>query len=387
MNLFEKFKEVESSDILKEFKSIYKDSNGDSTKAMEGIFLTMVAGLIRRSNSVMSTNMMISQISKNYTVEIQKFNFGAERFRKEEVEELIQFGLSHISQIFPAFKSPLLSLISFYAGSGKAETSGFIGYITTYIIQKLGEMINEGTSTEELIDYLQMHRQELFERAPLELMEKMIPALGLQELKDIKYTPRKIKKSRKEEVEEVMEEETVDYEASKNPTKSILIGLFAVLLIAFLGFMYWKRDTLFPQDQNLESQLIREDELLDSLEVMSEKPQVVADWSKIKEVLEAETLNTNAIVKLEEIAFANGSEEIENLQTAVADSILATFISNPKFQIQIIGSDSTGDSQKAIRRAFFLKRWFQNKGISSNRIDAVADKHLDNSLKIRVVTK
>jgi hypothetical protein len=66
MNLFENFEDIINEDFIAKLKSYSSDNLGDVEVAVKGVFYTLVAGLIRRTNSDMSAGMLYNQIKEKY---------------------------------------------------------------------------------------------------------------------------------------------------------------------------------------------------------------------------------------------------------------------------------------------------------------------------------
>ena len=87
MNLFENFEDIINEDFIAKLKSYSSDNLGDVEVAVKGVFYTLVAGLIRRTNSDMSAGMLYNQIK-------EKYNKIAAHCRKDDKEN---DGLSDLS--------------------------------------------------------------------------------------------------------------------------------------------------------------------------------------------------------------------------------------------------------------------------------------------------
>lgn len=396
MNLFEKFEEVLASNILSSFKSIYTEGSGDSEKAINGIFYTMIAGLVRRSNSVMSTNMMVNQIVKNYSEKIEHFDFAKDGNKEKDILEMINSGQKSISQIFPAFKSPLLNLISTYAGTGKQETTGFTGYITSYLIQKLGYMIkDEGMSTDDLIYYLQQHRQVLFDKAPKELMDKMIPALGLQEISTMKVVQTKKPISTKsasndeESISTIEEGQLIVNVSSQTSNRWLFLGL-AIVALAILSYVIFQnKDELFGASEevkvaeSIDLETPVSEELLDSVQTETIEPTLALPIDEMKD--SSKSLET--IFELPMLSFSGEEVDLDENELKLADDLIELMNTNSRMQIQIIGNNSGQKDNIALKRAFSLKRYLLKKGLENIRIDAIAGDANLQYLQLKVISR
>ena len=266
----------------------------------------------------------------------------------------------------------------------------------------MAEKLDSGTSKDELMNYLKEHRDPLFDRAPESLVEKMIPALGLHDLRNMKlyYANKKENSitskedSDKDSVEEAVDNiSSYDYEEDDSSVKKWLLIGGIIALLGILGyFIYDSREELFGSKTQNESsvidlpkeQVIESDTLAGDLEVESTND---TGWTIVKALLNSSTLDANNQLKLPTLSFGKDSVEISNLNNPLIDSLVSTFNANPRFQIQIMGGHADGNSQIAIRRAFNLQRILQTKGVNPIRIDAISDPENLDFLKIKVISK
>jgi outer membrane protein OmpA-like peptidoglycan-associated protein len=249
------------------------------------------------------------------------------------------------------------------------------------------------------MNYLKGHRDPLFDVAPENLVEKMIPALGMHELRNMKLTyarkqEEKIAAKKEMKAAEAREEETVSYEEepSRGGVGKILLILAVIALAGVLGYLiYDSREDLFGKSESQSTEVVVEDLPEVVLDSTSSADTAIVDAhpgvSALVEVLKAPQLDPALEIRLESLAFGPDSSEFREGDHAVVDTLIAEFKRNPRFQIQVRGGDSKGNSQNAIRRAFHLKRLLQNKGVDPIRIDATADSENLDYLKIRVVSK
>lgn len=401
MTLFEKFDNTLSDELIGKLGSLSERKLGDTEGATRAIFYTLLAGLIRRANSDMSTNMLVNQISKIAEKNFEGLDFEKELSTKNGIERLIEIGNNHMSQIFPSFKSQLVNLITAYSGTSKEETSNLTGFVNVMIVKYLSDDIKQGTDKDDLMNYLKGHRDMLFEQAPESLVEKMIPAMGMHELRKMKLTyakkqeERNAAKAKEKEGAEPMEvvesDPAEEEESSSGITTRVLLILAAVAVTGLLGYLiYDSREELFGASETQATEVLVEDlpEItIDSLAADSVALDVNPGITAIKEILAAPQVDANLQIRLESLNFENGATELTGGPYAVVDTLLAEFKRNPRFQIQIRGGDSNRDTQTAIKRAFSLKRILQQNGVDPIRIDAVSDPENLDYLKIRIVSK
>lgn len=397
MTLFEKFDAVLDTDILISFSDFYDQPAGDLGKAMSGIFYTMVAGLVRRSNSAMSTGMMVSQIKKNNTVQVASFDFTRNKIEANQLDGIVAIGQKSISQIFPAFKSPLLNLISTYAGTGKQVTIGFIGYITSYIIKELGEMLEKDNfDSDDLILYLQGHREGLFEHAPKELMEKMIPALGLQEINTMRVSaPRKKEVKVSKDAEEAYVERPSQYESAgadvvADTNRWIFLALAAVALAVIAYFIFQNKESLFSKDEDTSSTVIEQsDEMVAEVDsIPSEESLSNVDlFTDYKKGVSSSAAVNGELIDLKAFTFEGDLIELPSEILQKGSEVVSSLKENPRLQVQIIGNHNGVKDNIGLKRAFVLKKYLLDNGIDNLRIDAASGTQNSNSLQIKIISK
>ena len=407
MMLFEKLENVLDEPLLQKLEALTDRKLENPKELTSAIFYVMLAGLIRRSNSDMSTGMMINQINKIY--DSNKIgNYSEADFKNsDKLEEFVKFGDKTFSQIFPAFRSQLLSLIISYSGASKKQTTVLSSFVNGIIVKYLGDDLAKGMSKVDLMNYLKDHRDPLFEKAPQSLVEKMIPAFGMHDLRSMKMTYAK-KVEEKEQREEAESQPTTDSSEKVKPVTSTAAyepvsqayeeeteggskTIFWVLgIVALLGilsfFIYQSKDELFGSETETTAIVEEPEEVLVDSTAMETAEQLTdsSDWSSIKSAIESS--NSQTIIELKPLAFAKDSITLD-ANNAIIDSLYANFKSNPRFQIQIMGADVNDDRQIAIKRAFNLKGILQNKGVDQLKIDAIATNDKVDYLKMRVVSK
>lgn len=198
MNLFDTLNEALTDEVVSKIAKLSEEEPEKTRKALDGIFYTLIAGLIRRTGSMMSVSMLYNQI--------QKGNQGGEMIgdvmsylnKKDKFDHIQKVGDGLISQIFPAYKSPLVSMIGTYAGIKKNSSTMYSSLAAPMLIDAVSKEIDTSKlDVDGLITYLSDHHKPLFKLVPDELLDKMIPQLGLQELLSPKFVTAKKMESSK----------------------------------------------------------------------------------------------------------------------------------------------------------------------------------------------
>jgi outer membrane protein OmpA-like peptidoglycan-associated protein len=353
MNLFDTLNEALTDEVVSKIAKLSEEEPEKTRKALDGIFYTLIAGLIRRTGSMMSVSMLYNQI--------QKGNQGGEMIgdmmsylnKKDKLDHIQKVGDGLISQIFPAYKSPLVSMIGTYAGIKKNSSTMYSSLAAPMLIDAVSKEIDTSKlDVDGLITYLSDHHKPLFKLVPEELLEKMIPQLGLQELLSPKFvTAKKMESSKlvpfkgKNTVstdetpdsttkkmasrklvtfkgktvvstdetsvsttksatvlatnENEKEEEVVETTVSPIPMKLLVIGLIGVLAIA--GGIYWYMNFYNPS----QSQSTDEESIIDSTAIQPDTiTKAIIDSVAIKDSLKISTATSTPTLAEQNSAFA-----------------------------------------------------------------------------------
>lgn len=427
MNLFDTLNEALTDEVVSKIAKLSEEEPEKTRKALDGIFYTLVAGLVRRTSSMMSVTMLFNQI--------QKGNQGGELIgdvmsyltKKDKLENILKVGDGLISQIFPAYKSPLVSMIGIYAGIKKNSSTMYSSLAAPILIDAVSKEIDTSKlDVDGLITYLSDHHEPLFKLVPEDLLEKMIPQLGLQELlspkfatakKSVSAKPASIKGKNTTPAEEATtpsktvapayeEEETT---SSPFPVKWLLIGLIGVALIA--GGIYWYMNIYKPSQTEVTEELVVDSTAIqtDSLIKTATDSVAVKDTTKTATPSLTSTeqystfgeglsiyLNDKAkpvgqIFPMTNVAFIRGSQALDTESDLIIDELADLMNKYPKLQIQLQGhsNNAVGMDNKtmATKRAFAIKKKLLVKGIVDTRIDAIGTNGAGNGADIKVVAK
>ncbi|PLK43164.1 DUF937 domain-containing protein [Emticicia sp. TH156] len=423
MNLFDTLSEALTDDVVSKLAKLTDEDPAKTKKAIDGILCTLIAGLVRRTGSTMSVNMLYNQI--------QKGNQGGRLIgdvmsylnKKEDLDAILKIGDSQVSQIFPAYKSPLVSLIGIYAGIKKNSSSTYASLITPMLIDAVSvEIANNKMDVDALTAYLAEHHEPLFKKAPEELMEKMIPQLGLQELLSPKFPlPKRVvtakptlQKSKTGVPATPQPVEPVEEEISSSssfPIKGLLV--FLVLVAAAAGGYYWYENYYKPSQASAvqEETTVVDDSLntgidttraalVDSVATKDTTATQVAPaetnaggslTKEIEPYLVDATKPTGQVFTLKDITFVKGSYALDDKSEASINELIALFNKYPKLQIRLQGhaTDAVGVDNKtmAVKRAYAIKRKLLSAGVNDTRIDAIGITGQGDLAEVKIVSK
>lgn len=435
MNLFDTLNEALTDEVVSKIAKLSEEEPEKTRKALDGVFYTLIAGLVRRTGSMMSVSMLYNQI--------QKGNQGGEMIgdvmsylnKKDKLDNILKVGDGLISQIFPAYKSPLVSMIGIYAGIKKNSSTMYSSLAAPMLIDAVSKEIDTNNlDIDGLITYLSDHHEPLFKLVPEELLEKMIPQLGLQELLSPKFVTAKkmasgklvpfkgktvvstdetpISTTKSATVLATNEQEATS--SSPIPIKLLVIGLLGVAAMA--GGIYWYMNFYKPS----QSQSTGEALIIDSTAIQPDtitKP--IIDSVAIKDSMKLAAAATTAsptsteqnnaftesvdaylndqakpvgkVFSVTNLAFIKGSQALDSDSDLIIKELADLMNKYPKMQVQIQGhsTNAVGMDNKtmATKRAFAIKKRLMVKGIVDKRIDAVGVNGTGNGADIKVVSK
>jgi outer membrane protein OmpA-like peptidoglycan-associated protein len=408
MNLFEQFDELMTVKLVDEVSELVNDTSKNSYKSLKGIFYTLVAGLIRRGNSIMSANMLYNQIQRSgkkgeLVDKIELVLKNEKLFETTTVE-----GNKTLSQVFPAFKSPLISMVSTYSETPKSAAVAYSGLLSALLVDMLDKKIaNENLSAEGLINYLRQHHQPLLSDSPDGLLEVMIPALGMQELRNVKFAPSKKSSARNESESEVeipvamdSDPDYDDLARRRGVSVTSLIGI-GIVVIGVVLFAWWYfnmregANAAFNSDEVATEVPVYEPDstAIDSTAAALAANNVVEGeytsfGQSLIQYLNDASSKSGRIIPMTGVQFLNGTIIIDPSSALVIDELAEILQKNAQLQVRILGYDIAGNSTIANKRAYSIKRELLNKGITNNRIDAGGTTTSgQNAVSIKVISK
>lgn len=405
MNLFEQFDELMTDKLVEKISILSNDTSNNTYKSLKGIYYTLVAGLIRRGNSTMSSNMLYNQVQRGGQKGALVTNLEVFLHDQNAFGELVDKGNKMLSQVFPAFKSPLISMVSTYAETPKPAAVSYSGFLSALLVDIIDKKIaNENLTTEQLTVYLQRHHQPLLTDSPEGLLEVMIPALGLHELRNVKFAAPSKKNAQREEEElvaipTVIESDT-DYDdlaRRRGVSVTTIIGLL-IAVVGIAAFAWWYFNirpnsvaTAAADEVATEVPVYTADSVVvDSSTVANnaggESP--ASFEANLRAYLNDGTAENGRVLPIDEIQFINGTASIDPSAKTTLDGLSTVFKEYPRLQIRILGYDVAGDKAMASKRAYAIKQELLNRGVDNNRIDAggisTASK---NTVSVKVISK
>jgi outer membrane protein OmpA-like peptidoglycan-associated protein len=426
MNLFDTLNEALSEDVVSKIAKLTDEEPDKTKKALDGIMYTLIAGLIRRTGSAMSVNMLFNQIQKG-SRSGELINAPMSYLeKKDKLEGVLKSGEGLVSQIFPAYKSPLISMIGTYAGIKKNSSTMYSAFMAPVLIDAVGKEINDKKfDVDGLVSYMLDHHEPLLEKAPEDLMEKMIPSLGLQELTSGKFsmnkraailTNTKIQKvkpvSSLDKAEERIEEETTG--GGSPISLKWLIGLLVGALLIAGGVYYYLNFYQKSTDNEEEIQQVMSTDSINTVPVDTTTVKALQDSVKkdtlttalpVPPVLgdEYSSFGTNLstyladaskkageVVPMSNIKFVAGTANPDPDSDLIISELADLMQKFPKSQVQLQGHAIDAGAKNtviAMRRAFAIKTALEKKGVEPKRIDAVGSGNKENKVDVKIVSK
>lgn len=425
MNLFDTLNEALTDEVVSKIAKLSDEDPEKTRKALNGVTYTLVAGLVRRTGSMMSVNMLYNQVQKGNQSGALIGNIMQYLNNKEKLDSILKTGDGLISQIFPAYKSPLVSMIGIYAGIKKNSSTMYASLAAPILIDAVSKEIDANKlDVDGLITFLSEHHEPLFKLVPDELLEKMIPQLGLQELLSPKFVSAKKVVSAKPvsiKGKNIIPEETLssttapsisedEEESSSSPFPIKWLVIFLVAAAAIAGGVYWYMNYYEAPKPIEEEAALVESLTPDSLALVGVDSTVVKDTTKqvtnpslstneqlstfgegLNTYLADKTKPTGQIFPVSNLAFIKGSQALDSSSDLVIEELADLLTKYPKMQIQIQGHSNTAvgmdNKTMATKRAFAIKKKLMVKGIVETRIDAIGTTGAGDGADIKIVSK
>jgi outer membrane protein OmpA-like peptidoglycan-associated protein len=399
MNLFESFDEIVNDEFIEKFKSYTSTTHGDLNVTVKGIFYTLLAGMLRKTYSDMSANMLYNQIQENAKRIDLPENLASIFSQPSVISKIEADGSKIISQVFPAYKSPLLSMVSTYSGVSKSTTSLGANIIANVLVV----MFSKDIDKDQMVKILREHHEPLIKAIPESLLEKMIPSLGLHELLGSKPTP--IKKVETPNAPKVKEETPAKAPVYPEMQKeSSGAGIWVGILLGILilgGGTYWyytqnggfnffskKEVPVESVETPVEEEIAIEEPKVETTEVkVTPSPTKESEFSAFKKYILNKSEAAGKEFEFKSINFVTDSVTLHSTSVAVIDSIATLMKENSRLQVKITAFSASGDTPFNNKRAFAVKRVLTKNGIPAVRIDAVSGGKGGDSPKIKVITK
>ncbi|MFT6476968.1 MAG: outer membrane protein OmpA-like peptidoglycan-associated protein [Spirosomataceae bacterium] len=297
-------------------------------------------------------------------------------------------------------------MVSTYSETSKTAAVAYSGLLSALLVDMLNKKIaNDNLSAEGLTNYLRQHHQPLLSDSPDGLLDVMIPALGMQELKNVKFAPSKKSSARDENENEVEVPVTIDSDLDyddlarrRGVSATSLIGI-GIVVIGIVLFAWWYFNmrqgatTAFNSDEVATEVPVYEADSADSTDAALAAGNVVeGEYTSFGQeligYLNDASSESGRVIPMTNVQFLNGTTTVDSSSAFVIDELAGILQKNTQLQIRILGYDVAGNSVIANKRAYTIKRELLDKGVDNNRVDAGGTTTPgENAVSIKVISK
>ena len=183
MNFFAAFNDTVSPEVINKAAMYVEESAPKTQKAIEGLGLTLLGGLLKRITSEIGVNQLYNYIQKgDYD---GKLTAGLASTLKDpaQTHTLITHGNDTISHLLPAMKSSIANMISSYAGIRNSSAVSLLGLTSGIVLDVLGKHVRDGKmDADALATALFEQRDEFVQKVPDSLMPQLVEKVGLQQI-------------------------------------------------------------------------------------------------------------------------------------------------------------------------------------------------------------
>lgn len=183
MNFFAAFNDIVSPEVINKAAIYVEESAPKTQKAIEGLGLTLLGGLLKRTTSEIGVNQLYNYIQKgDYD---GRLTAGLTSTLKDptQTHTLITHGNDTISHLLPAMKSSIANMISSYAGIRNSSAVSLLGLTSGIVLDVLGKHVRDGKmDAEGLATALFEQRDEFIQKVPDSFMPQLVEKVGLQQI-------------------------------------------------------------------------------------------------------------------------------------------------------------------------------------------------------------
>ncbi|TAE29662.1 MAG: DUF937 domain-containing protein [Cytophagales bacterium] len=183
MNFFAAFNDIVSPEVVSKAAMFVEESAPKTQKAIEGLGLTILGGLLKRTTSEIGVNQLFNYIQKGEYDGSLTANLTSVLKDPTQTNTLIVHGNDTISHLLPAMKSSIANMISSYAGIRNSSAISLLGLTSGIVLDVLGKQVHEGKmDADGLATSLFEQREEFVQKVPDSLMPQLIEKVGLQQI-------------------------------------------------------------------------------------------------------------------------------------------------------------------------------------------------------------
>ncbi|MCY7358095.1 MAG: DUF937 domain-containing protein, partial [Rudanella sp.] len=180
MNFFAAFNDTVSPEVINKAAIYVEESAPKTQKAIEGLGLTLLGGLLKRTTSEIGVNQLYNYIQKGDYDGSLTANLSTTLKDPAQTHLLITHGNDTISHLLPAMKSSIANMISSYAGIRNSSAVSLLGLTSGIVLDVLGKHVRDGKmDAEALATALFEQRDGFVQKVPDSLMPQLIEKIGL----------------------------------------------------------------------------------------------------------------------------------------------------------------------------------------------------------------
>ncbi|KAB7733238.1 OmpA family protein [Rudanella paleaurantiibacter] len=183
MNFFAAFNDIVTPDVINKAAVFVEESAPKTQKAIEGLGLTVLGGLLKRTTSEIGVNQLFNYIQKGNYDGSQTAGLSSALKDPAQTNLLIAHGNDTISHLLPAMKSSIANMISSYAGIRNSSAVSLLGLTSGIVLDVLGKQVREQKmDADGLAAALFEQREDFVQKVPESLLPKLVEKLGLQQV-------------------------------------------------------------------------------------------------------------------------------------------------------------------------------------------------------------
>ncbi len=417
MNFFAAFNDTVSPEVINKAAMYVEESAPKTQKAIEGLGLTLLGGLLKRTTSEIGVNQLYNYIQKGEYNGKLTASLASTLKDPSQTHTLISHGNDTISHLLPAMKSSIANMISSYAGIRNSSAVSLLGLTSGIVLDVLGKHVRDGKmDADALAAALFEQRDEFVQKVPDSLLPQLIEKVGLQQIvAGIAVPARRIVPAqpigRSTGAPAVPISPFYEVANNDNESNSSLakIGIYVLIaaVVGVIGYMIYynsKNQPLNNQDSGLTptstTDVSESDTVARSMDVPIDTTQrvvprtttAVAGTSvapplaipagggtlatELKNYMADVTAPKGRTFSLSAVSFQPGSTSITPSSAPVILDIANFLKANPAAQIRLVGyaNDAKGaitNKSLSFKRVNAIKSMLVAQGIDYIRVDAI----------------
>lgn len=417
MNFFAAFNDTVSPEVINKAAIYVEESAPKTQKAIEGLGLTLLGGLLKRTTSEIGVNQLYNYIQKGDYDGSLTASLATTLKDPSQTHTLITHGNDTISHLLPAMKSSIANMISSYAGIRNSSAVSLLGLTSGIVLDVLGKHVRDGKmDADALATALFEQRDEFVQKVPDSLMPQLVEKVGLQQIVAGVAVPYR-RSSTAQPTGRITGTHSVpispSYEINNdggNNSSLAKTGIFLLIVavVGVIGYMiYYNSRNQVMDDQDAvpettsTTDVSQSDTVARSMDVPIDTTQRAVPGSmstasatgtpaappavpvgggalatELKNYVADVTAPKGRTFHLSAITFQPGSASLTPASTSVIMDIANFMKANPATQIRLVGyaNDARGgvtNKSLSFKRVNVIKSMLVAQGINFIRVDAV----------------